>query len=281
MRKVTLTVSALATAFLFSCGGSGTNESKSTETQEAQMMQGMPANAKGMHGIGHIPVPSDTMHIFPVTDAISFINNYGGSNSIVQQYSFTFNTAELLAYLENAGSSVVNLILGQDAQGTSLRLFIAPVGVDGRHQFMTRNDTCFVLTQNNGVTIPDHLEAQTATIDTYFVEAMDTARAQKMIDEYKNMQRKADNNGWLYNANDLIGFLRGGINVQGGMPYTQFILAIRDGKTDLIATGSQDGVHHMYFGYNGKCCVMEHFNPCPVCLTESGGSTLDSPTCNY
>jgi hypothetical protein len=263
MRKITLTVSALATALLFSCGGSETKETKSSETQDAQMMQAMPA-AKVKGGIGPIPVPNDTMHIFPVTDAIEYIENFTNSNGTIQQYSFTFNTAELLAYLEGTHSSIMNLMLGQD-----------------KHQFMTRNDTCFVLTQGASANVPEHLEAEVATIDTFLVEAMDTARAQQMIAAYQNGQYQKKNNGWLYNANDMIGFIRAGINAQGGMQYTQFILAVRDGKIDLIATGSQDGVHHMYFGYNDKCCVMENFNPCPTCLTVSGGSTLDKSHCNY
>ncbi len=280
MRKITLTVCTLATALLFSCGGSETKETKSAETQDAQMMQAMPA-AKVKGGIGPIPVPNDTMHIFPVTDAIECIDNFTNSNGTIQQYSFTFNTAELLTYLEGTHSSIMNLMLGQDKQGTKMYLFIAPVGEDGRHQFMTRNDTCFVLTQGANANVPNHLEAETATIDTFLVEALDTARAQQMIAAYQNGQYQKKNNGWLYNANDMIGFLRAGINVQGGMQYTQFILAVRDGKIDLIATGSQDGVHHMYFGYNDKCCVMENFNPCPTCLTVSGGSTLDKSHCNY
>ena len=280
MRKVKLTVSAVAMSLLFSCGSSETKESNTAESQAPEMMQAMQA-PKFRGEIGPVPVPSDTMHITPATDAIKNIANYVNSNGTIPQYSFTFNTAELLAYLESTNSSILNLILGQDKQGTQMYLYIAAVGADGKHQFMTRNDTCFVLSQGAMVSVPDHLEAEAATIDTFLVEALDTARAQQMISGYQSGQLQKKNNGWLYNANDLIGFLRAGINVQGGMPYTQFILALRDGKTDIIATGSQDGVHHMYFGYNGKCCVMEHFNPCPTCLTESGGTTFDQPTCSY
>ena len=281
MRKITLTVSALATALLFSCGGNETKESNSSATNEPKMMQEMPMATRVKGDIGPVPVPSDTMHITPATDAIKNIANYTNSNGSIPQYSFTFNTGELLAYLESTNSSIINLILGQDKQGTQMYLYIAAVGADGKHQFMTRNDTCFVLSQGAMATVPDHLEAEVATIDTFLVEALDTASAQQMISGYRNGQPQKKNNGWLYNANDLIGFLRAGMNVQGGMPYTQFILALRDGKTDIIATGSQDGVHHMYFGYNGKCCVMEHFSPCPFCMTESGGTTFDTPTCNY
>ncbi|GAA4460535.1 hypothetical protein GCM10023093_03350 [Nemorincola caseinilytica] len=229
------------------------------------------------------PDPGEVDHLFRVTEALTYIENYKNSATKVPQYSFVFKTQELLDYLQARGNSIVNFVVGQNANEDSLFLFLASVDDSGKNEYLSRNDTCFLLAGTNFVNIPTTLEQQSSNvIDTFFIEAMNVTDAQSMIDYYQQSSAiRNKNNGWLYNANDLAGYLHAGINA-GGMEYTQFILAM-DGNNiiHLVIVGSNDGTNHMYMGYRGQSCVMENTTPCPQCNTVSGGTTFDPPICTY
>lgn len=285
MKKTSAYSLFILSSFLFSCGSSPNSASESKEpTEDMHKSMAMEMQApRAMAGLSTIPAPTGTnVHLCMAKEAINNISNYAASSQKVgTQSSFVFKTAQLLDYINASQSTIVNFIFGSNTANDSLFLYMAPVTQDGTHLFYDRNDTCFVLSETYAVDIPTTLERQTSTIDTFFMEAMCVTDAQAMIDAYATSQRKPGNNGWLYNAHDLAGYLMAGMNA-GGMEYTQFILALDgNGVADLIIVGSNDGTNHMYFDFNQKQCVMENVTPCPYCDIASGGTTFDSPPCSY
>lgn len=281
MRKI----SAYSLLFLgllaASCGGNGGNANSSNADSvaaapEAQrMMAAAPPLAAGQHTIP-APQGGDTK-LFSALMAKDYAVNYSGIQQKITQNSFVFESQQLLDYINNSNSTILNFVLGANQALDSLFLFVAPVGKDGRHVFYDRNDSNFVLSETHAVAIPTTLETQQATIDAFFVEAMDIATAQGMIGAYSQSGKMPTQHGWLYNARDLAGYLQAGINA-GGMLYTQIILSLdKKGIPHLIIVGSNDGVNHMYFEFNENQCVMENSTPCPLCDIASGGSTFDPP----
>jgi hypothetical protein len=282
MKKVTV-YSLVLLSFLFSaCGENNSQSGNNSESEDLQApKQAMRSAAAMPHHIGNIPAPIGGAQLFSTNKANNYISNYNSSSVKLRQSSFVFRTQELLDYLNASGNSIVNFIVGQNDAEDSLFLFAAPVDQQGNHQYYERNDTCFVLAETYVVDIPTTLEQETSTIDTYFIEAMSTSRAQSMIDAYAQMPSfKNKNNGWLYNANDLAGYLQSGIDA-GGMEYTQFILSMNKTDIDLIIVGSDNGADHMYFNFTGNTSVMDNMKPCPYCDIVSGGTSFDAPSCTY
>lgn len=284
MKKTSVYSLLFLSSLLFSCGGSNTD---STGNAGAEKTAEAPAAQKAMMApppapLTVIPAPTGNVELFATKEAINYAANYMKYGQKLPQYSFVFNTQELIDYIDASQSSIVNFVLGMNNAQDSLFLFMAPVGQDGGHQFYQRNDTCFVLSETYAVNISTTLEPQASNaIDTFFMEAMSTSKAARMIAAFQNAPRISKNNGWLYNAHDLAGYLHAGI-AGGGMQYTQFILALDDnGITHLIIVGSNDGTNHMYFEFNTTQCVMENAKPCPYCDIISGGSTFDPPSCTY
>jgi hypothetical protein len=283
MKKVTV-YSLVLLSFLFSaCGSNTTREgNNASENDELQTPKSAKRSAAvAPHRIGHIPAPISGAQLFTTKRANKYIANYNASSEKLQQTSFVFRTQELLDYLNASGNSIVNFIIGENNTEDTLFLFAAPVDQQGNHQYYQRNDTCFVLGETYVVDIPTTLEQETSAIDTYFIEAVSTSRAQSMIDAYASIPSfKNKNNGWLYNANDLAGYLQAGIDA-GGMEYTQFIMAMKKTEIDLIIVGSNNGTNHMYFNFSGNTNVMDNGQPCPYCDIVSGGTSFDAPSCTY
>lgn len=284
-RSLAFVLPLILCCFLFSCG-SGGNAGNNASTPEAAVppMAEMAAMRAMPTHMDTIPAPTGYIpHLFRTKEALDYIGRYAAATRQIGQFSFVMNTQDLLNYLNATHNSIVNFVIGQNATDDSLFLFLASVDDKGENQYYNRNDTCYLMAGNNLVDIPTTLEIQqTNVIDTYFLEAMTTTDAQSMIDFYQsNYSASQRNNGWLYNAHDLAGYLQAGLNA-GGMQYTQFILAMDANRTiHLVIVGSDDGTNHMYMGYAGKSCVMENTSPCPVCNTMSGGSTFDPPKCTY
>jgi hypothetical protein len=282
MRKISV-YSLLFLGFLVaSCGsngGSNSNtanaESEAAAPEAERMMAAMPAPAAGQHTI---PAPQGgNAKLFSALMAKDYSDNYAAVQQKLRQNSFVFESQQLLDYINNSNSTILNFVLGANQAYDSLFLFVAPVGRDGRHVFYNRNDSFFVLAETHAVAIPTTLETQPPSIDTFFVEAMDVNTAQAMIGAYGQAGKMPIQHGWLYNARDLAGYLQAGINA-GGMLYTQIILSLdKKGIPHLIIVGSNDGVNHMYFEFNQNQCIMENSVPCPQCDIASGGSTFDPP----
>lgn len=287
MRKI----SAYSLLFLgllaASCGGNGGNANSSNADSvaaapEAQrMMAAAPPLAAGQHTIP-APQGGDTK-LFSALMAKDYADNYSGIQQKITQNSFVFESQQLLDYINNSNSTILNFVLGANQALDSLFLFVAPVGKDGKHVFYDRNDTCYVLCETYAVAIPTTLEAQqSSTIDTFFMEAVDLQGAIGMINAYAGSNTMPKQHGWLYNARDLAGYLQAGLSAPGGMQYTQFILSQdKKGVPHLIIVGSNDGTNHMYFDFNQEQCVMDNAMPCPFCDIASGGSTFDPPPCNF
>lgn len=282
MKKISIYSLLFLGFFAASCGNSGGSNSNSETTvsetaapEAERMMAAMPAPAAG-HSI---PAPQGgNTHLFSALMAMDYASNYSGVQQKLAQTSFVFESQQLLDYINASNSTILNFVLGSNQAHDSLFLFVAPVGKNGKHVFYKQNDSSFVLAETHAVAIPTTLETQQATIDTFFMEAMDIATAQGMIGAYSQYGKMPTQHGWLYNARDLAGYLQAGINA-GGMQYTQIILSLdKKGIPHLIIVGSNDGVNHMYFEFNQNQCIMENSAPCPQCDIASGGSTFDPPT---
>lgn len=201
-------------------------------------------------------------------------------------YCFLLNATYLKQYMDSCKSPIIQFFLGEDTTVQPVRqlyLFAAMIDSTGGNSYLKYKSRYYALKSYmlpSGAlppgTLSDVIPTQgSPVVRNFYAEALSTDNAHLLIYNYQhnNFRKNRTSNSWLYNANDLETYITSANKIK----YIEAILSINRGSLDLIFLGVDSLNNQMFFNYNGKQCVLENANPCPICEQNNGGLTMSVP----